>query len=140
MIKKPKWATSPKSLDLKTPDHRVIVSLLVFLLIISAIVLFNPNNSKVSTIKSYPATVCPGNLSNGTSTSVLPSSKTLVRQIPASKNLLAKAKTTFYLSSKPLFLIYRHSKNAFHLRPLSIRTILARVAPYSLAIPYQQIV
>jgi hypothetical protein len=55
MIKKPKWATSPKSLDLKTPDHRVIVSLLVFLLIISAIVLFNPNNSKVSTIKSYPA-------------------------------------------------------------------------------------
>ena len=83
-MNKPKWATSLKSLGLKTPDQRVIAALLVFLLIISAIVLFNPNNSRVSTIKSYPATVCPGNLSSGTSTSVLPSSKTLVRQIPDS--------------------------------------------------------
>ena len=39
--------------------------------IISGILLFDPSNSGVSTIKSYPATVCPGNLSNGTSTSVL---------------------------------------------------------------------
>lgn len=90
------------SLDLKNLDHKVIAALVFFLLIISAIVLFNPNNSGVSTIKSYPATVCPGNLSNGTSTSVLPSTKTLVRQIPASKNVMTKAKTTFYLSSKPL--------------------------------------
>jgi hypothetical protein len=102
MIKKPKWATSLKSLDLKNLDYRVIVALLFFLAIISAILLFNPNNSRVSTIKSFPATVCPGNLSSGTSTSVLPSSNTLVRQIPAAKNSLAKAKTTFYLSSKPL--------------------------------------
>jgi hypothetical protein len=90
------------SLDLKNLDHKVIAALVFFLLIISAIVLFNPNNSGVSTIKSYPATVCPGNLSNGTSTSVLPSTKTLVRQIPASKNVMTKARTTFYLSSKPL--------------------------------------
>ena len=83
MIKEPRLVTSLKALNLKSLDHRVIVALLVFLLIISAIVLFNPNNSRVSTIKSYPATVCPGNLSGGTSTSVLPSSSTLVRQIPA---------------------------------------------------------
>jgi len=102
MIKAPRWVTSLKALNLKSLDHRVIVALLVFLLIISAIALFNPNNSGVSTIKSYPATVCPGNLSGGTSTSVLPSSNALVRQIPASKNSLSKAKTTFYLSSKPL--------------------------------------
>lgn len=90
------------SLDLKNLEHKVIAALVFFLLIISAIVLFNPNNSGVSTIKSFPATVCPGNLSNGTSTSVLPSTKTLVRQIPASKNVMTKANTTFYLSSKPL--------------------------------------
>ena len=102
MIKEPRWITSLKALNLKSLDHRVIAALLVFLLIISAIALFNPNNSRVSTIKSYPATVCPGNLSGGTSTSVLPSSNTLVRQIPAPKNSLSKAKTTFYLSSKPL--------------------------------------
>ena len=90
------------SLDLKNLDHKVIAALLFFVLVISAIALFNPRNSGVSTIKAYPATVCPGNLSTGTSTSVLPSTKTLVRQIPASKNVLTKAKTTFYLSSKPL--------------------------------------
>jgi len=87
---------------MKTLNHGVVGALLVFFLVISAILLFNPNNSRVSTIKSYPATVCPGNLSTGTSTSVLPSSKILVRQIPTAKNVLSKAKTTFYLSSKPL--------------------------------------
>jgi len=90
------------SLDLKNLDHKVIAALLFFVLIISAIFLFNPSNSGVSTIKAYPATVCPGDLSTGTSTSVLPSTKTLVRQIPASKNVMTKAKRTFYLSSKPL--------------------------------------
>lgn len=90
------------SMNFKDVDHRVIASLAFFLLIISAIVLFNPNNSGVSTIKSYPATVCPGNLGTGTSTSVLPSSKTLVRAIPSTKKKLSKANTTFYLSPKPL--------------------------------------
>ena len=69
---------------------------------IAGILLFNPSNSGVSTIKSYPATVCPGKLIDGTSTSVLPSSKVLVRQIPSTKIKLAAAKTTFYLSPKPL--------------------------------------
>ena len=97
MIKIPNWVIS-----LKTLDHRAVAALSIFILTISGILLFDPSNSGVSTIKSYPATVCPGNLSNGTSTSVLPSSKTLVRQIPTTKNVLSKARTTFYLSSKPL--------------------------------------
>lgn len=83
-------------------DHRVFAALSVFVLMIAGILLFNPNNRGVSTIKSYPATVCPGKLSDGTSTSVLPSSKVLVRQIPSTKIKLAAAKTTFYLSPKPL--------------------------------------
>lgn len=89
---------------MKTLDHRVIAALAVFTLTITGIVLFNPNNSGVSKIKSYPATVCPGNLSNGTSTAVLPSSKVLVRQIPSTKLKLKKAKTTYYLTSKPLLI------------------------------------
>ena len=87
---------------MKSFDHRVFAALSAFALTIAGTLLFNPDNSGVSTIKSYPATVCPGNLSDGTSTSVLPSSKVLVRQIPADTIKLAKAKTTFYLSSKPL--------------------------------------
>jgi hypothetical protein len=100
MIKKPKkpeWLVSLKYLD-----HRVIAVLAIFLITVSGILLFNPDNSGVSTVKSYPATVCPGNLSSGTSTSVLPSSETLVRSIPSAKSKLSKAKTTFYLSSNPL--------------------------------------
>jgi hypothetical protein len=100
MIKRPVW---PEWLvSLKDLDHKVIAALAIFTITVSGIVLFNPDNSGVSTVKSYPATVCPGNLSGGTSTSVLPSSKTLVRSIPSTKNTLSKAKTTFYLSSNPL--------------------------------------
>jgi hypothetical protein len=100
MIKRPVW---PEWLvSLKDLDHKVIAALAIFTITVSGILLFNPDNSGVSTVKSYPATVCPGNLSGGTSTSVLPSSKTLVRSIPSTKNTLSKAKTTFYLSSNPL--------------------------------------
>ena len=100
MIKKPVWPDWITSL--KDLDHKVIAALAIFLITVSGIALFNPDNSGVSTVKSYPATVCPGNLSGGTSTSVLPSSETLVRSIPSTKNTLSKAKTTFYLSPKPL--------------------------------------
>jgi hypothetical protein len=88
---------------MKSLDQRVIAALAVFVIVIAGIVLITPDNSGVSTIKSYPATVCPGNLSNGTSTSVLPSAKVLVRPIPSKKNKLVKAKTKFYLSANPLF-------------------------------------
>jgi len=88
---------------MKSLENRVIVSLTLFVLVIAGITLFNPDNSGVSTIKSYPATVCPGNLSNGTSTSVLPSTKVLVRPIPSKKNKPVKANTKFYLSANPLF-------------------------------------
>jgi hypothetical protein len=75
---------------------------MVFAVTIAGVILFDPSKSEISTVKSYPATVCPGNLGNATSTSVLPSSNTLVREIPSTKIVLKKARTTFYLSSKPL--------------------------------------
>ena len=104
---------------MKTLDHRVIAALAVFAITISGILLFNPDNSGVSRIKSYPATVCPGNLSNGTSTAVLPSSKILVRQIPSAKNKLTKAKTTYYLTSKPLLVDGNNETSVNVTRPKS---------------------
>ena len=86
----------------KELDHRVSAALLILVLIIAAIVLIRPDNSGTSSVKSYPATVCPGNLGNSTSTSVLPSNDILIRQIPTKKNLLTQSKATFYLSNKPL--------------------------------------
>ena len=83
-------------------DHKITVALMVFALTVAGVILFNPTKTEISTVKSYPATVCPGNLGNGTSTSVLPSSNTLVKEIPSTKIVLKKARTTFYLSSKPL--------------------------------------
>ena len=83
-------------------DHKIIAVLMVFAVTIAGVILFDPSKSEISTVKSYPATVCPGNLGNATSTSVLPSSNTLVREIPGTKIVLKKARTTFYLSSKPL--------------------------------------
>ena len=83
-------------------DHKIIAVLMVFAVTIAGVILFDPSKSEISTVKSYPATVCPGNLGNGTSTSVLPSSSTPVREIPSTKIVAKKAKTTFYLSSKPL--------------------------------------
>ncbi len=83
-------------------DIKLFAALGFFLFSIVSTVLINPDNSGVTKVKSYPATVCPANLSNGTSTSVLPSSQILVRQIPTKNNKLTKAKTSFYLSSNPL--------------------------------------
>jgi len=83
-------------------DSKVISALVFFALSIITIFTINPDNSGVRTVNTYPATVCPANLSSGTSTSVLPSSNILVRQIPTKKNQLKKAKTSFYLSKAPL--------------------------------------
>ena len=87
---------------MKNFDKRVAGALGFLALSLLAVLLINPDTSGTSTIKSYPATVCPENLGGGVSTSVIPSSKTLVRQIPAKKNKLSKAKTSYYLSTKPL--------------------------------------
>jgi len=87
---------------LKVLDQKVLVSLLAFGLALLGVAIVNPDNSGISTVQSYPATVCPPKLSDATSTSVLPSSKILVRQIPNKKNKLAKAKTSYYLSNSPL--------------------------------------
>ncbi len=82
--------------------NKVTAALGALVLAIVLVLVIKPDNSGMSTVKSYPATVCPANLSDSTSTSVLPSSKILVRQIPSKKNTLVKAKTTLFLSSNPL--------------------------------------
>ena len=83
-------------------DKRIFAALGLLVASLLAVLLVNPENTGTTIIKAYPATVCPANLGGGASTSVLPSSKVLVRQIPTTKNRLAKAKTSFYLSDKPL--------------------------------------
>lgn len=88
--------------SIKNLDKRVSAAIAFLVLSLLAAIFVNPDTTGTSTIKAYPATVCPANLGSGASTSVLPSSKTLVRQIPTKKNRLSKAKTTYYLSNKPL--------------------------------------
>ena len=83
-------------------DKRVAAAIGLLVISLLAVLVINPENSRTTIIKAYPATVCPANLGGGVSTSVLPSSKVLVRQIPTKKNKLSKAKTSYYLSSKPL--------------------------------------
>jgi hypothetical protein len=82
--------------------NKITAALGALVLSIVFVLVIKPDSTGLTTVKSYPATVCPANLSDSTSTSVLPSSKTLVKQIPSKKNTLAKAKTSFYLSSNPL--------------------------------------
>jgi hypothetical protein len=87
---------------MKNFDKRLVGALGFLALSLLAVLLISPDTSGISTIKTYPATVCPANLGGGVATSILPSSKVLVRQISAKKNKLSKAKTSYYLSSKPL--------------------------------------
>ena len=82
-----------------TKDHKIIAALMVFAVTIAGVILFDPSKSEISTVKSYPATVCPGNLGNGTSTSVLPSSSTPVREIPSTKIVAKKANVIFHTLS-----------------------------------------
>ena len=83
-------------------DKKVAASFIVFSLALATVLLLQPSNSGISKVRNYPATVCPQKLSDGTSTSVLPSRDILVREIPSKKNLLKPAKSAFYLSTNPL--------------------------------------
>ena len=84
--------------------NKVTAALGALVLSVAFVLFVKPDSTGMTTVKSYPATVCPANLSDSTSTSVLPSSKILVSQIPSKKNKLVKAKTSFYLSAKPLLI------------------------------------
>ena len=83
-------------------DLKVVASFIIFSLTLATVVLLQPNDTGISKIRNYPATVCPQKLSDGTSTSVLPSRDILVREIPSKKNLLKPAKSALYLSLNPL--------------------------------------
>ncbi len=58
----------------------------------------------IQTVAKFPATVCPSNLGDGTSTAVLPNSKVLIRSIPTKNNKLVVAgRTNFQVGNKALF-------------------------------------
>ncbi len=111
-------------------DMRLIAALGLLALSLVSTAIVNPDNSGVTRIKSYPATVCPANLSNGTSTSVIPSPQTLVRQVPTKNNKLTKAKTTFYLSSKPLLVDgnFESSINVTRSKSGSLATVVCSIS------------
>ena len=119
-----------KLIATKALDIRVITSLCALAISILAVVIIKPDNSGISTVKSYPATVCPANLSDGTSTSVLPTSKILVRQIPSKKIVLKAAKTSFYLSSLPL-LVNGSSGNSMNVTRSKSRALATVVCSIS---------
>ena len=110
--------------------RQLIAALCALSISILAVVIIKPDNSGISTVQSYPATVCPGNLSDGTSTSVLPSSKLLVRQIPSKKSVLKVARTSLYLSSIPL-LVNGNSENSINVtrsRSRSLATVVCSIS------------
>ena len=111
-------------------DYKIIAVLMVFAVTIAGVILFDPSKSEISTVKSYPATVCPGNLGNASSTSVLPSSNTLVREVPSTKIVLKKARTTFYLSSKPL-LVDGNSQTSINVTRTKSNSLAASICSIS---------
>jgi hypothetical protein len=94
-------------------DKKVAASFIVFSLALATVLLLQPSNSGISKVRNYPATVCPQKLSDGTSTSVLPSRDILVREIPSKKNLLKPAKSAFYLSTNPLLVDGNNSTSIY---------------------------
>ena len=110
--------------------NKITVSLGALVLSIAFVLFIKPDSTGLTTVKSYPATVCPANLSDSTSTSVLPSSKILVKQIPSKKNALVKAKTSFYLSKNPL-LVEGNSETSINVTRSKSRSLATTVCSIS---------
>jgi len=110
--------------------NKITAALGALVLSIVFVLVIKPDSTGITTVKSYPATVCPGNLSDSTSTSVLPSSKILVKQIPSKKNTLVKAKTSFYLSSNPL-LVEGNSETSINVTRSKSRSLATAVCSIS---------
>ena len=110
--------------------NKITAALSALVLSIVFVLVIKPDSTGLTTVKSYPATVCPANLSDSTSTSVLPSSKILVKQIPSKKNTLVKAKTSFYLSSNPL-LVEGNSETSINVTRSKSRSLATVVCSIS---------
>ena len=78
---------------------------LVFL-ITSIVFAFSVNGieKNAATTLSYPATVCPGNLSDGSNSVFLPNSKINISPIPSKLGKLNSAKVSNLLSNKSLLI------------------------------------
>ena len=81
-----------------------IKTYLLISLILAAVIgtLLGRVEESTSAIQSFPATVCPGNLTDGTTTDILPNAKVLGASIPNSKNKLKTLGSTNLLTKKPL--------------------------------------
>ena len=64
---------------------------------------FTPKiGSAIKLVQNFPATACPGNLSDGSATAVLANAKVKVRSIPSKSNSLTKAGSSNILVKNPL--------------------------------------
>ena len=72
--------------------------------LIQAISAANGIEKNATTTLSYPATVCPGNLSDGSNSVFLPNSKINISSIPSKLGKLTSAKGANLLSNKPLLI------------------------------------
>ena len=59
-------------------------------------------DNRVSAIKSYPATVCPGTNTDGTATAIIPNSKVLGTSIPSNLNKMTEIGSSTFVSKKAL--------------------------------------
>ena len=82
-------------------DLRIIAGLTVLTALLLTAGLVKIEN-KVSQIKNYPATVCPGTNSDGSLVDILPNSKVLGTSIPSNKNRMAKVGATNFVTKKAL--------------------------------------
>ena len=85
-------------------------TLMAMVLVLLAILAttFTPKiGSAIRLVQNFPATACPGNLSDGAATVALSNSKVKVRSIPSKSNTLTKAGLANYLVTKHYIFIKR---------------------------------
>jgi hypothetical protein len=82
-------------------DLRIIASL-TFLTALLLTAGLGKIENKVSQIRNYPATVCPGSKSDGSLVDILPNSKVLGTSIPSNKNKMTKVGVSNFATKKAL--------------------------------------
>ena len=79
------------------------ISALILIIIVTGIATgLGSIENRISSIKSYPATVCPGTNSDGSASAILPNSKVLGTSIPSNLNKMKAIGSTVFSSKKAL--------------------------------------
>ena len=79
-----------------------LIALALVLASILATTLTPKIGTAIKLVQNFPATACPGNLSDGSATAVLANAKVKVRSIPSKSNALTKAGSSNILVKNPL--------------------------------------